>query len=111
MKKNLVFILLIFSLQLIAQNITSDLEVWYKFDYTPGDVLIKDYSGNGRDLISTNGLDSNFSWGSSQIASGVNNYVQFPTGRDLNACLTSSDNKNWWGIWDQRHVRLPFGLK
>ncbi len=94
----LVLIILLSGYQTFAQDLTSELEVWYKFDHTFGDTVVKDYSGNGRDLISTNNLDDNFSWGTSEIASGVDHFVHFPTGRDLSDILTSSEEKSWWGL-------------
>ena len=101
---------------LFAQNITSNLEAWYKFDYIPGNTQIKDYSGNNRSLVPMNyGIQADWttslSWGKSNIASGVNSYISFPAGRNGNICLTSKDNQDWFGVLGSTARTLAVWIK
>jgi hypothetical protein len=86
-----------------AQDITSDLETWYKFDYQPGDTHVKDYSGNNRHIAPVKWgqqqpFNTNLQWETATIAGLQQSVVHFPAGRDENVILSNTAGNTWLGI-------------
>lgn len=85
-----------------GQNITSDLEVHYKFDFTTGDTHLNDYSGNNRHLRpvkwGTPQEWNGFEWNTAEIGKETRNYVYLLPGRDSDVVLSNTENNHWLGI-------------
>lgn len=86
-----------------AQDITSNLEVWYKFDYQNGDSFVKDYSGNDRHIVpmkwgQQKPFDANIEWETATIGGQQQNAVHFPSGRDENIILSNATGNSWLGV-------------
>ncbi|GAB6008747.1 LamG-like jellyroll fold domain-containing protein [Dysgonomonas reticulitermitis] len=85
-----------------AQDITSDLEVHYKFDFQEGSEYVKDHSGNNRDLRPMKwGIQqdwNNLQWGTADMGGESRNYLYFPTARDADIVLTNTADNHWMGI-------------
>ncbi len=99
----LLFVLLfVFCFHGNAQDITSNLEVWYKFDYKNGDISLKDHSGNGRDLVPSKWGQtqdwSSLQWGTETLSQEQQGYIYFPDGRDDNVVLSNAADNHWTGI-------------
>ena len=100
--KLLLFLLLSPFLLSQAQDITSGLEVHYKFDYVNEDAYLRDYSGNNRNLCPMKwGTEQDWTsmqWGSANIGNTERNYVYFPSGRDSDITLSNTTDNQWTGI-------------
>ncbi|WP_256011724.1 gliding motility-associated C-terminal domain-containing protein [Desertivirga xinjiangensis] len=86
----------------IGQDVTSNLEVWYKFDYQTGDPVVSDYSGNNRDLSpyrsgQAQPFSSSFQWGNEEIGGVIRPYVYFPQGRQTDF-LSNAAGNTWLGV-------------
>lgn len=87
-----------------AQDITSNLEIRYRFDYTDGDAYLKDWSGNGRHISpSSDGVPQDWSsmqFGSETIGQSSRTYVYFPAGRSTGVyfSLAPDVSSYWQGI-------------
>jgi hypothetical protein len=102
MKTHVLFLTLcglsFFALQ--AQDITSNLEVRYQFDYTNGDTYLYDYSENRRHISpSSDGIAQDWSsmqFGTDLIGTIVQPYVYFPAGRANNVYFALAKESNYW---------------
>lgn len=85
-----------------AQDITSDLEIHYKFDFEDGNEYVKDYSGNNRNLRPMkSGIQQDWSsmqWGTADMGGKTRNYLYFPTSRDADVVLSNTEDNHWMGI-------------
>ncbi len=85
-----------------AQDISSNLEAWYKFDYQTGDTYLKDYSGSNRHIAAVKAgqqqaFGTNFQWSVEQINGSSMSTVYFPTGRDGGVMLSNATGNSWLG--------------
>lgn len=86
-----------------AQDTTSNIEVSYKFIHQAGDIVVKDISGNHRNLVAVKlgaaqPFDSNLQWDTTTINGALQYMVYFPAGRDDNIELSNSPGNTWKGI-------------
>ncbi|MDQ0964877.1 gliding motility-associated-like protein [Flavobacterium sp. W4I14] len=91
-----------FLLPIHAQDITTGLDAWYKFDYQPGDTYIKDYSGNSRHIGAIKAgqqqaFGTDFQWNVEQVKGNNMSTVYFPTGRDGGVMLSNAAGNSWLG--------------
>lgn len=92
------------SMQTPAQDIISNMEIRYKFDYAAGDAYLKDYSGNNRHIApSSNGIPQDWSsmqFDVAQIGQSSRTYVYFPAGRNTGTyfSLAPDVSSYWQGI-------------
>lgn len=92
--------------QSFAQDITSDLEAWYTFDYSNGSQQVIDHSGNERHITSVKGgqvqpLDGDYEWNTDEVGGETRPYVYFAEGRDGNVWLSNAPGNNWLGLAGQ----------
>jgi gliding motility-associated-like protein len=91
-----------FLLPIRAQDVTSGINAWYKFDYQPGDTYLKDYSGNNRHITAIKAgaqqaFGNNFQWNAVTINGAAQNAVYFPAGRDGGVILSNTSGNTWLG--------------
>jgi hypothetical protein len=83
-----------------AQEIVSDLEMWYKFDYKDGDAYLKDYSGHERHIApSSDGKARDWTsmqFGTASIGQNEQSYVYFPAGREENIYFANAPEGAYW---------------